>query len=218
MQKQIAIILSGCGVFDGSEINETVLTLLAIEQADVSYQAFAPNIDQKDVINHHLSEPMQQSRNVLIESARLVRGNIKDLCEADAEDFDGLIIPGGFGAAKNLCDFALSGAAFTVHPEVEKLVHAMHSAGKPVGFLCIAPVMIAKLYPAGTKLTIGNDAEIASIINQLGAQHVDCAVEDIVTDYKHKVVSTPAYMLAKNIVDAQQGIGNLVEQMLELML
>jgi enhancing lycopene biosynthesis protein 2 len=214
--KQVAVVLSGCGVNDGSEINEVVLTLLAIDKLGAKYQCYAPNIEQRKVVNHLTQDQMPESRNVLIESARIARGNVKDLLEADVSQFDALIFPGGFGAAMNLCDFAVKGADCDVLPQVKTLVTAMQVAGKPVGFICIAPAMIPKLYPKGVTLTIGTDDTMAQQIEKMGGLHQVCSVENIVIDKTHKVVSTPAYMLAERISEAQVGIERLVKAVLAL--
>lgn len=214
--KQVAVVFSGCGVYDGSEINEAVLTLLAIDKLGAKYQCFAPNIEQRKVVNHLTQDQMPESRNVLIESARIARGQIKDLLEADANKFDALIFPGGFGAAVNLCDFAVKGADCDVLPQVKALVENMHRLGKPVGFICIAPAMIPKLYPKGVTLTIGTDQATADQIEKMGGAHMACPVEKAIVDRQHKVVSTPAYMLAERISEAQVGIEQLVKEVLKL--
>lgn len=214
--KKIAVILSGCGVMDGSEIGEAILTLLAIDKAGAKYQCFAPNIEQTHVINHLTQKEMPEKRNVLVEAARIARGDIKDLQEIIPSDFDAAIFPGGFGAAKNLCDFAFEGVQCTVNEAVSRLVAAMHTAKKPVGFICIAPAMIPKLYPAQTKLTIGTDQATADKLNEMGGQHISCPVTDIVVDKMQKVVSTPAYMLANRLSEAQAGIERLVTELLAM--
>lgn len=214
--KKVAVILSGCGVFDGSEINEAVLTLLAIDKMNAQSVCFAPNIEQKEVINHLTQEPMRQKRNVLEESARIARGKIQDLRQFQAHEFDALIFPGGFGAAKNLSDFADKGESCQVLPQVAQAVKAMAQANKPVGFICIAPAMIPLLYPQGIQLTIGNDETVAKKLVKMGAEHVQCSVEQTVVDRQHKVVSTPAYMLAQRLSEAAQGIENLVKEILAL--
>lgn len=216
MSKKIAVILSGCGVYDGAEIHESVITLLRLDQRGAQVQCFAPNIAQLHVINHLTGEEMPESRNVLVESARIARGKIKDLREASVEDFDALIVPGGFGAAKNLSNFAVEGAGCTVQPQVLALAEAFAEAGKPVGLICISPALAAKIYGPGVTCTIGNDAETAAAMNKMGATHADCAVGDIVEDKARKLVSTPAYMLAQTISEAASGINKLVDRVLEL--
>lgn len=216
MSKKIAVILSGCGVYDGAEVHESVITLLRLDQRGAQVQCFAPNISQLHVINHLTGEEMPESRNVLVESARIARGNIKDIREATVEDFDALIVPGGFGAAKNLSNFAIEGAGCTVQPDVLALTEAFAEAGKPVGLICISPALAAKIYGPGVTCTIGNDADTAAAMNKMGATHAECAVTDIVEDKARKLVSTPAYMLAQSISEAASGINKLVDRVLEL--
>lgn len=216
MSKKIAVILSGCGVYDGAEIHESVITLLRLDQRGAQVQCFAPNIAQLHVINHLTGEEMPESRNVLVESARIARGNVKDLREARAEDFDALIVPGGFGSAKNLSNFAVEGAGCTVQPEVLALTEAFAEAGKPVGLICISPALAAKIYGPGVLCTIGNDVDTAAAVTKMGGTHEECTVTDIVEDRARKLVSTPAYMLAQNISEAAAGINKLVDRVLEL--
>ena len=215
--KKIAVILSGCGVYDGSEIYESVLTLLFLERHGLAYQCFAPNTDQLHVINHLTGEVVpDQQRNVLVESARLARGEITDLADANPDEYSGLIIPGGFGAAKNLSDFAISGANCSVDPLVENFTRAIHQAGKPVGLICIAPAMTPKIFGQDSLCTIGNDEETAAAIEAMGGQHQNCPVDNIVIDHQRKIVTTPAYMLANSISDASIGIEKLVGQIAEM--
>lgn len=214
--KKVAIILSGCGVFDGAEIHESVLTLLAVETLGHSYQCFAPNMDQHHVVNHISGEEMPETRNVMVEAARIARGEIKPLSEFSIEDFDALLLPGGFGAAKNLCNFALFGAASELNQEVLSVCKAFADAKKPAGYICIAPAMMPKVYGNDVKVTIGNDADTAAALTQMGAEHVECAVDDIVVDEANKVVSTPAYMLANSLVEANAGISKLVAKVIAL--
>ncbi len=208
--KQCAVLLSGCGVFDGSEIYETVCTLLALEKAGVAYQCVAPDITQHHVINHLTGQPMDEKRNVLVEAARLARGNIKSLSEVRPSDFDALIIPGGFGAAKNLSDFAFKGEHMAVNPEVLAFCQSFAKARKPVGFICIAPTLVSHVYGPGVRVTIGNDKGTAAALEAMGSIHESCHVTDCVADEAHKVVTVPAYMLAKSITEAKAGIDKLV--------
>lgn len=216
MSKKVAVILSGSGVYDGAEIHESVITLLRLDQRGAQVQCFAPNIAQLHVINHLTGEEMPETRNVLVESARIARGNIKDIHEADVDDFDALIVPGGFGAAKNLSNFAVEGAGCSVQPQVLELAEAFAEAGKPVGLMCISPALAAKIYGPGVTCTIGNDADTATAMNKMGATHEDCAVTEIIEDKARKLVTTPAYMLAQNISEAAAGINKLVDRVLEL--
>lgn len=215
--KKIAVILSGSGVFDGSEIYESVLTFLRLEHHGVEYQCFAPNVPQLHVINHLTGEVAEgEQRNVLVEAARLARGEIQDLASANPNDFDALIIPGGFGAAKNLSDFAIKGPDCTLNADLVSFARAIHTAGKPVGLICIAPAMTPKLLGSGIQCTIGTDEGVAGAIQTMGGQHQDCSVSDIVIDHEHKVVTTPAYMLAQSISQAASGINKLVDEVIKL--
>lgn len=213
-KKTAAIILSGCGVYDGSEIHEAVITLLNLQRRNVRVRFFAPDIAQNGTVNHLDGTP-QQARNVLAESARIARGDIAPLSEFSADDFDMLLFPGGFGAAKNLSDFAAKGADMSVLPQVDSAVKSMLAAGKPLGFLCIAPVIAAKSVGGGVKLTIGNDAQTAAAVEKLGAKHVECPADGFVADKEKNVFSTPAYMLANNTVAIDAGVGAMVGAMLE---
>ncbi|TMP36511.1 isoprenoid biosynthesis glyoxalase ElbB [Pseudoalteromonas rubra] len=214
--KQVAIILSGCGVFDGAEIHESVLTMLHLERLGASYQCFAPDIQQHHVINHLTGEEQDEQRNVRVEAARIARGEVADLATLDASAFDALILPGGFGVAKNLSDFAFNGAESTILEVLKTSCQAFNQLGKPIAYLCIAPALIGHIHPAGTLATIGNDEATAQAVEALGASHVACGVSEIVVDDNHKVISTPAYMLAGSISEASSGIEKAVQKLLEL--
>ncbi len=206
---KVGLLLAGCGVYDGSEIHEAVISMLALDRAGMQVQCIAPSMSQMHVMDHLRGEEQVEKRNVMVESARIARGNVLNLADADVADFDALVIPGGFGVAKNLCDFAVKGTDCSVNPEVEKFILSMVEAGKPIAALCIAPALVARvLGSAGkkVKLTIGNDADTAAAINAMGAEHIECSVGDCVVDKKFNVVSTPAYMLAASIVQAAAGI------------
>lgn len=214
---KVAVVLSGCGVFDGSEIHESVLTMLALSCAGVSYQCMAPNIQQVHVINHLTRQVAEgEHRNVLVEAARIARGEIIDIASADSHDYAAVFFPGGFGAAKNLCDFAFKGSACQIQPDVLRFAKAMAAAKKPACYICISPTMIPQIYGAGAKLTIGDDPETADAIEAMGGEHIDCPVQEFVVDKDRKLVSTPAYMLAKNIAEAAAGIEAAVEATLGL--
>ncbi|WP_223671244.1 isoprenoid biosynthesis glyoxalase ElbB [Kangiella shandongensis] len=216
--KKIAVVLSGSGVFDGAEIHESVLTLLALERHHFDYQCFAPDIEQMHVINHLTGEVAEgENRNVLVEAARIARGDIKDLAKANADDFDGAILPGGFGAAKNLSDFAVKGNDCSVNPDLVRFIRGFAESKKPVGFICIAPAMLPLIYGRGTKLTIGTDQDTADAIEAMGGIHVACPVEDIVVDEDKKLVTTPAYMLASSVSEAATGINKLVDKMADML-
>jgi len=214
--KKVGIVLGGCGVNDGAEIHEALITLLALARHGAQAICFAPDKNQADVINHLTGEPMAESRNVLVEAARIARGEIQPLNEARADELDALIVPGGFGAAKNLSNFAQLGADCTVDEDLKRLSQAMYAAGKPQGFICIAPAMLPKIFDIPLRLTIGTDIDTAELLEGMGAEHVPCPVDDIVVDEEHKIVTTPAYMLAQTIAEAATGIEKLVTRVLVL--
>ncbi|WPP44745.1 isoprenoid biosynthesis glyoxalase ElbB [Pseudomonas sp. AN-1] len=216
MSKKVAVILSGCGVYDGAEIHESVIALLRLSQRGAQVQCFAPDMAQHHVVNHLTGQEMAESRNVLVESARIARGQVRDVRELKAADFDALVIPGGFGAAKNLSDFAFKGASCSVRPDVLAAARGFAEAHKPVGLICIAPAMAARIYGAGVHCTIGHDPDTAAKLADMGAEHADCPVEDIVVDEARKLVTTPAYMLARSLAEAASGINKLVDRVLEL--
>jgi enhancing lycopene biosynthesis protein 2 len=219
MSKRIGVLLAGCGHQDGAEIHEAVITLLALDRAGVEIKMMAPNKSQSDTLNHRTGSKTGEVRNVLTEAARIARGKIEDLADVNPQDLDGLILPGGYGAAKNLCDFALKGADCTIHPEVHLLLKSMFEAKKPIGVICIAPAVLARALKGRgvqVKLTIGNDPGTAKALEAMGAKHVNCAVGDIVVDEQHKVVSTPAYMLGPSIKDVAVGIEKLVAKIVAM--
>jgi enhancing lycopene biosynthesis protein 2 len=217
-EKHVGVILSGSGFLDGAEIQEATLTLLFLDRRGAKVTAMAPNLDQMHVVDHAKGKPASgERRNVLAEAARITRGAIADVKSVKASELDALILPGGYGAAKNLCTFATEGVKLTVNPDVERLVHDMAAAGKPIGFICISPVIAAKVLGSRkVKLTIGNDPDTAAALNALGAVHVDALVDQIVVDEKNKVVSTPAYMLGPSIAPVSAGIEKLVAAVLEM--
>lgn len=215
---KVGVLLSGCGVFDGAEIHESVLALLALNQRGAQVICCAPNIEF-DVTNHLTKDAAGERRNALVEAARIARGDIRDAAEVTPDDIDALVIPGGFGAAKNLCNFAEQGPDCDVDPTTAKLISGMLGAGKPIGVICIAPALLARIAgDAGSKvrLTIGTDRDTAAAISKTGCVHQDCGVTDIVIDADHKIVSTPAYMLGKGPAQVHQGIDKLVEQVLKM--
>jgi len=214
--KKIAIVLSGCGYLDGSEINEVVLTLLALDRAGIAYEGIAPDRDQHHVINHLTESVDEGSRNILEESARMMRGNVKALDKANVTDYDALIFPGGFGAAKNLFNLALKGdISYRVQPDILAFASAALEAKKPMGYICIAPMMIPEIYPEGVQMTIGTDEETAKLAESKGAKHVLRAVDEICCDQKYKLVTTPAYMLGKNTYEVSKGIDRMVKVLQE---
>jgi len=218
---KVTVVLSGCGFLDGAEVHESVLTLLALNRAGISYQCAAPNIPQMDVVNHLTGQPVSgETRNVLVESARIARGDIKDLAFIKAADFDGALFPGGYGAAKNYCDYATRGDGCQMNPVVEEFLVEMIKARKPVGVICISPVVLARALKGKDfhpKLTIGNDLGTAKSIETFGSKHIACPVTDCVVDAELRVVSTPAYMTGKNIAEVATGIERLVQEFTKLL-
>ncbi|MBN94911.1 MAG: isoprenoid biosynthesis protein ElbB [Deltaproteobacteria bacterium] len=215
MSKKVGVVLSGCGVYDGAEIHEAVLTLLALQREGADVLMTAPDKEQMHVINHLTGDVMEESRNVLVEAARIARGNITPLAQVKAEDLDAVVFPGGFGAAKNLSSFAVAGTEMTVDEDVTRLVAEMREAHKPIGLICISPTIGAKLIP-GVKLTVGAACEASEAMESLGAHHEVTDVAGITVDDEHKVVSTGAYMLGPWVADVARGIDKLVAKVLEL--
>jgi len=212
---KFAIILSGCGVYDGAEIHESTMAMLAIVRNGGQYDIFAPDVRQHHVINHLNGEEMDEKRNVLIESARIARGNIKPLNEYRAGEYDALIMPGGFGVAKNLCTYAFEGSGFTVDKVVEEALKSTHKAGKPIGALCISPVLLAGVFD-GIDVTIGKDSGTASDIEKLGAIHIETGPGEIVIDNKNRIVTNPCYMLDSTIAEIYDGAENVVRAIIEM--
>jgi enhancing lycopene biosynthesis protein 2 len=211
--KKFAIILAGCGVYDGAEIHEAVMAMYAVMKNGAEYQLFAPDIAQHHVVNHLTGAEMPETRNVLVESARIARGKIKPLTDLDMRSFDALLFPGGFGVAKNLCSFAFKGADCEVHPQVSKVVREAVSLRKPVGALCISPVILAKVL-GDVEITIGSDTGTADAVEKMGAKHKNTSHGQVVTDTRHKVFTTPCYMLDATILQIAEGADNIVKAML----
>lgn len=218
MKKKIAVILAGCGVKDGSEIHEATLTLLNIDKQNGEYNCIAPNILQAHVINHQTDEIDNSKRNVIEESARIYRSRVLDLKETGPEEYDAVIIPGGFGAAKNLSSFAFDGKDCSVQKDFKNFVLKAHELGKPIGAICIAPAVISKIFQNRKKirLTIGRDPQTAAVIQAMGHIHIDSDASDIVIDEENKIITTPAYMLAGSIKEVDAGISKLVKKILEI--
>lgn len=211
--KKIGVLLSGCGVYDGVEIHEAVITLLAIDRNGAEAVCMAPDIIQHHVVNHLNGEPNDEKRNVLVEAARVARGNIKNIETVRAADIDGLIIPGGFGAAKNLSNYALKGKDADIHPEVARIVREMAAAGKPVGAMCISPAILSKILEDKTpEVTVGNDFGTIETIERMDGIHVACRVDQIHIDSKNKLITTPAYMIGPGIKEVAIGIEKLVAE------
>lgn len=215
--KRIGVILSGCGVFDGSEIHEAVLTLLAIDRAGAQAVCLAPNIPQAKVVNHLREEDTTEARNVLVESARIARGEIRDLAEVKSAELDAVVIPGGYGSILNLSNFATAGADCEVHPELVRLLREMLRQRKPIGALCIAPGTLARVLQGeqiAARMTIGRERATAGILEAMGHRHVDCAVSEAVVDEDRKIVTSPAYMLARRITEVAESAERLVQEVL----
>ena len=201
---------------DGSEIHESISTLLHLDRSGAKVTIAAPDIEQMHVVNHHTGRPAAaEKRNVRVESARIARGPVKDLAEIHGDEFDAVILPGGFGAAKNLCSFATQGADCEVNPEVARVLNEAHDAGKPIGLICISPAIGAKVFP-GSTVTIGTDEKTAAAIQQMGSHHQNKATTEICVDEANRIVSTPAYMSAQRISQVYEGIGKLVDRVLQI--
>ncbi len=214
-KQTIAVILSGCGHQDGAEIHEATLTLLAIHRQGAEYQCYAPNKNQLHVLNHITGEEMDEKRNTLVESARIARGKVKDLGEFTATNHSALIIPGGFGAAKNLSTFFSDGPDCEIDSEVRDAIITTHQAEKPLGALCIAPVILAKIID-NAKITIGDSPQIAEHIETMGGTHFPTSHGEITVDYDNKIVTTPCYMLDARVDQIADGADNLVKEILAM--
>lgn len=215
-KKQFAVILAGSGVFDGSEIHETTFSLYAIMHHGAEYKLFAPDVDQHHVVNHIKGEDMPETSNVLVESARIARGNIQPLSEFQADQFDALLIPGGFGVPKNLADYALKGTQMQVHPEMEQAVKTMVAQKKPIAALCISPVIISKVL-GDVELTIGQDEKTARDLEAMGSRHTTTNHGEVVVDKKYKVATTPCYMLESTVIDIFNGANNVVQAVMDML-
>lgn len=215
---KVAVILSGCGLMDGSEIHEATCTLLNLDKQGIAYQCFAPNQEQTKVVNHFTHQIMDgEKRNVLVEAARIARGNIKDLRDFNTIDFDAVIFPGGSGAIVNLSDFGTKGATCRINSDVARIITDCYESKMPIGAICIAPVLLACILGKyGVTLTVGSACAAANAIEQTGAKHKICAADDIVIDSDNLIVTTPAYMLAKSIKEVDSGIAKLVSEIARL--
>ncbi|WP_193771046.1 isoprenoid biosynthesis glyoxalase ElbB [Candidatus Magnetaquicoccus inordinatus] len=213
--KRIGVVLAGCGVYDGAEIHEATLTLYFLDRAGADIVCTAPDILQHHVINHFTGTETSETRNVLVEASRIARGKITDLSKISANDLDGIILPGGFGAAKNLSTLAFSGSSPIINSDLARLLNDLHSEGKPIGAICISPAVVAlALKEKGVLLTIGDDKETAASIEATGNRHQESKYSEIVVDSENKIVSTSAYMCAQSIGEAGVGIEKLVQQVL----
>jgi enhancing lycopene biosynthesis protein 2 len=218
MKRRIGVVLSGCGVQDGAEIHEATLTLLALDRADAEAICMAPDRDQMHVVDHTTGNPTDETRNVLVEAARIARGDIRNVAEVKVEDLDGVVLPGGFGAAKNLCTFAVEGPDCEVDSDTARLLREMYEAGKPIAALCIAPAILASLFgkDLNPQITIGTDKETAKALETMGARHKNAAPTEVVVDREHRLVTTPCYMSATRIRDIADGANGAVRELLVL--
>ncbi|MDR0843117.1 MAG: isoprenoid biosynthesis glyoxalase ElbB [Acidobacteriota bacterium] len=217
-RRKVGVLLAGCGVKDGSEIHEATLTLYFLDRAGAEIVCMAPDKEQSDVIDHVSGTPVGERRNVMTEAARIARGDIRDVKTINAEELDAIVIPGGFGAAKNLCSFASEGASCTADKDVAVLLTALHKDKKPIGALCIAPSVVAAVLGkvCAPEVTIGDDKATAAALEAMGARHKNAAVDEIVVDLENKIVTTPCYMLARSIKEVGVGVEKLVAQIMEL--
>ncbi|MDR1199277.1 MAG: isoprenoid biosynthesis glyoxalase ElbB [Prevotellaceae bacterium] len=215
MKTKFAIVLSGCGVYDGSEIHEAVASMLAVDKNGGSYRIFAADAEQLHAINHATGEESLPNRNMLEESARIARGDVQPLSVFDADDFDVLLFPGGFGAVKNLCGYAVEGINCNVNGDVERAVKSMFEHKKIIAAACIAPVVLARIL-GNITVTLGNpDENLLADMRALGATHAVTNVTDVCIDAENRIFTTPAYMSAANISEVFTGIDNLVREILK---
>ena len=217
---KVGVVLSGCGHQDGSEIHEAVFTLHALEKAEAEAIIMAPDMDQFHVINHlNGNEDLSESRNILVESARIARGKVVDVASVSGHQLDALIFPGGTGMAKNIFDYSMAGINCTVISDVQRLVVEILEADKPLGAICIAPVMVAKILEylgrTGT-VTGGFNVEINNDIKAMGINTIEVGAEEIVVDKENKIVTTPAYVEAKSMNESFTGIEKLVNKVLDM--
>ncbi|MDR2287040.1 MAG: isoprenoid biosynthesis glyoxalase ElbB [Prevotellaceae bacterium] len=213
--KKIAVILSGCGVSDGSEIHEATLALLAIRKAGCEYSVFAPDKEQTDVVNHYTGATVQGKRNILAEAARIARQKALPLAKLNPEEFDAIVLPGGYGVAKNLSNYMYKGENYSVIPEVEQVLRRANELKKPVGAMCIAPVLLAKVFK-GCRITLGAVSGASEDVEKNGAEHIVTTHGETVVDEKYRLVTTPGYMLDANIEHIAEGADNLVKELLKL--
>lgn len=228
MSYKIGVLLSGNGVYDGSEIHESVFTLLAIDENKGEAVCMAPNVEQHHVVNHITGDEMDEKRNVLVEAARIARGAISDLAEVKASDFDALVIPGGFGAAKNLTKWAFSGPDGDIDPEVKRIINEFVVAQKPIVGLCMGPTVIAKALEGANlneRLTVGTTSEaspyeIATIsagMEKTGAVAEMKSIREISVDAKNRIITAPCYMMEASITDVRTNIKEAIDKLFDLL-
>ncbi len=228
MSFKIGVLLSGNGVYDGSEIHESVLTLLAIDENRGQALCFAPNINQHHVVNHLSGNEMNEQRNVLIEAARIARGAITDLAEVTSASLDALVVPGGFGAAKNLTKWAFSGPEGEINQQVKRIITEMVQSKKPIVGLCMGPTVIAKaLEDTGLKqhLTVGTTKEtspyeidaISAGMEKIGAVVEMKTIKEISIDVENRIISAPCYMMEGSITDVRDNIKQAIDELFEML-
>jgi len=222
--KNVAVVLAGSGVYDGTEVHEASAVMVNLSRGNAAYKIYAPDINQMHVINHTNGQEMKETRNVLVESARIARGKIESLDKLNVNEHDAVIFPGGFGAAKNLCDFAVKQADCEVNNQVSKVLKDFHGASKPIGLCCIAPVLAAKTF-AGCEVTVGMDTEqdgkypyagTAGAITAMGSKHINKTINEVHIDEKNKLVTTPAFMVETNLYEIHDGVANMVKEVLKM--
>jgi enhancing lycopene biosynthesis protein 2 len=215
LDRRVAVVLSGCGFLDGSEITEAASALIALSEAGAKFKCFAPDLEFTPA--HYAGGTSNAPRNVLEESGRIARKDILALDKLKADDFDAVVFPGGFGAAKVLCSWGEKGAKGLPLPQVKKIITEFHAASKPIGAICIAPALVALvLGKNGVEVTIGDDAETAAEIIKTGAVHTACAVTDYVSDRDNKVLTTPAYMYEAQPHEVYTGIRKMIRELVEM--
>ena len=213
--KKFAVILSGCGQYDGTELYEGIYTITALAQAGIAFEAIAPDIEQSIVFDHYHQERTNEKRNILIESARFVRNKkIKSITEVKSTDYQGIVVPGGRGIVTNLSDFAEKGVGFSIQPEIYDFLKTAADANLPMGFICIASILIPRIYQ-NARITIGNAEDLAKMIHEMGCIHMNCAANEIIVDKKYRLVTTPANMVAKNSLEVLEGIQKLINKLNE---
>ena len=212
---KIGLVLSGSGVYDGSEIHEATLCYYFCDKLGVAVEFFAPDIIQTETVNHLDGSILPESRNCLVEAARIARGNIKAITVDHVNHCDGLIFVGGFGAAKNLSDFAKKGEQCSVQDNISAVIRSFHSQKKPQGFMCIAPVLAASVIPNVT-VTLGIDQPMADKIEAMGANSRQALESDVVYDHDHLIYSTPAYMIDTSISAIAIGIEKLSQTVVDV--
>jgi enhancing lycopene biosynthesis protein 2 len=224
---KIGVLLSGCGVYDGAEIQETVFALLAIEELGAEAICLSVNKNQHHVVNHLTGEEMPESRNMLVEAARIARGAVHDISTFDNTQIDALVIPGGFGSAKNFTTWAFEGPNGSILPEIKELIQQCISDKKPIAALCVSPVIVGLALNQSdlqATMTLGTDKEkspyeinaFSSGLSQTGVQVEMKTIREIALDEKLKIVSAPCYMMDASIVEIRTNIQQAMQALIQL--